>query len=287
MHDDSAWIALSLLRHVGSKTLRALVAYFGSADNVLHASRKDLLSVHGVGAVIADAILAIDIDKTNAEIEQWQRANITIAPRYTPQYPPMLRDLDDEPATLFYRGAYDVTTLGEKGVAIIGTRNPSQIARQTAFQLGAKLAKQGYIIVSGLAHGIDGAAHHGALGARGGQTLAVLGSGVLQIYPKQHETLAARILQNGALLSENHPQATPKAARLVTRNRIITGLAQHVIVIETAEDGGAMHAARFATIQGKKLYTLDLPVSGNQALLEQGAMCIPHKALEGWHFDEQ
>ena len=287
MYDDSAWIALSLLRHVGSKTLRALVARFGSAENVLQASRTDLMNVRGVGAVIADAILVMDIKHINTEIEQWQRANITIAPRYTPQYPPMLRDLDDEPATIFYRGTYNVRALGEKGVAIIGTRDPSQIARQTAFQLGAKLAKQGYIIVSGLAHGIDGAAHHGALSARGGQTLAVLGSGIFHIYPKQHETLAARILQNGAILSENHPQATPSAARLVTRNRIITGLAHHVIVVETADDGGAMHAARFAKIQGKKIYTLDLPATGNQVLLEQGATCILHQQLDTWRFDEQ
>lgn len=285
MSDDAAWIALSLLRHVGSKTLRALVATFGSAEAVLQASKADLMHVRGVGSQIAQAITDINLAQARAAIHQWQNAHdITIAPRYTPLYPPMLRDLDDEPATLFSRGSYAINEL-ERGVAIIGTRNPSQIARRVAFQLGARLAKAGHVVISGLAHGIDGAAHHGALSVRGSHTLAILGSGVLHIYPNQHKTLAARILQHGAIISENHPKATPTAARLVTRNRIITGLCEHVIVVESSEDGGAMHAARFAQIQGKVLHTLDLPASGNQVLLSQSARCIPHEQLELWQLD--
>ncbi len=129
-------------------------------------------------------------------------------------------------------------------------------------------------MISGLALGIDGAAHLGALAYPPGITSAVLGSGVLTVYPPQHRTLAQAIQGRGALLSETHPEAQPNAARLVARNRIISGLSEAIIVVQTEIDGGAMHAARRAFDQGRRVYTLASDASGNQALIDLGAVVI-------------
>ena len=125
-----------------------------------------------------------------------------------------------------------------------------------------------------LALGIDAAAHAAALAA-GGTTIAVLGSGVLNIYPPKNRTIASRIVDSGALVSEVHPALAPNAQRLVSRNRIISGLSQAVIMIESAADGGAMHTARFAMEQGRKVYTFRLPASGNGKLMRAGAAVLP------------
>jgi DNA processing protein len=115
--------------------------------------------------------------------------------------------------------------------------------------------------------------HEGALEIEQGRTIAVLGSGVLNIYPPENQTLAQQILERGLILGENHPYASPKASLLVSRNRIITGLCQHVIVVETSNEGGAMHAVKAAMSQGRAVHTFDFPASGNHALLKNGAKC--------------
>jgi DNA processing protein len=125
-----------------------------------------------------------------------------------------------------------------------------------------------------MALGIDSAAHIGALACLGGVTTAVLGSGVLNVYPPGNRALAEAIRQRGALLSEVHPDAQPKPSTLVARNRIISGLCEAVIVVETESDGGAMHAARRAIDQGRRVYTLESDASGNRALIEAGASVI-------------
>ncbi|MDQ7036773.1 MAG: DNA-processing protein DprA [Anaerolineae bacterium] len=142
------------------------------------------------------------------------------------------------------------------------------------FNLGKCLAEQGWAIVSGLAHGIDTAAHEGALRVPDSRTIAVLGSGVLNIYPEKNIALAQHILQQGAIVGENHPDAIPNAPRLVSRNRIISGLCQHVIVVETSINGGAMYAARAATAQGRTLHAVRLAESGNRELLKNQAKYI-------------
>ncbi|MBE0689237.1 MAG: DNA-processing protein DprA, partial [Anaerolineae bacterium] len=158
-----------------------------------------------------------------------------------------------------------------EAVAIVGTRNPSEIALGAAQALAFEFARRGYVIVSGLALGIDRIAHMSALAAAG-NTVAVLGGGVLNIYPPANKGLADAICGRGALLSESHPNAESKPAYLVARNRIISGLCSTLIVVETHADGGAMHAARWAHEHQRALYTLDLPATGNQQLIDQGAI---------------
>jgi DNA processing protein len=272
--DELAWVALSLQPHIGSKTLSQLLSHFGSASAVLAADVASLRHVRGVGPKLADAITRIDRERVAGQCEHWTRSGVQIVPHYHAHYPSCLRQLDDAPATIFVKGEV-LVSLPQKAVALIGTRQPGDTARAAAYRVGQLLAQTGYMVVSGMALGIDATAHAGALSTHSDApvTIGVLGSGVLRPYPAQHRSMAQQIIVRGALVSECAPDVTPNAPRLVSRNRLITGLATSgVIVLETSTDGGAMHAARFAQAQGRPLYTLDLPTSGNQALIQAGAV---------------
>lgn len=272
MLDKTAWIALSLTDRVGGKTIRALRQHFGDIHAVLRADIAELQGVPGIGPKIAEAIHRIDLEQTEKWIDQWQKDEVDILTLDDPAYPVRLKDLDDAPPVLFVRGNCPL----ERGVAVVGTRAPSIDSENIAKTLSMALAEQGYTVVSGLARGIDTSAHFGALGVQNGRTLAVLGSGVLNIYPEENRSLADAILINkaGAIMSEVAPPLSPSSSRLVARNRIISGISQAVIVIETGVDGGAMYAARRGFEQERKIYALDIAASGNRALIEAGATAI-------------
>lgn len=271
MSPDPAWVALSLVEHVGAKKLRALAASFdGDLTAALAADARRLQRVPGIGPKIAAAIGAVDLAAVTAEIPRWQAAGITLLTLDDPAYPSALRGVEDAPATLFVSGTWHE----RPAVAVVGTRSPTRAALDAARQLGFELAQRGIQVISGLALGIDSGAHLGALAAPDGVTTAVLGSGVLNVYPPGNRALAQAVTLRGALLSEVHPEAQPRPATLVARNRIISGLCAALIVVETAVDGGAMHAARRAGEQGRRVYTLASAASGNQALIAGGAGVI-------------
>ncbi len=271
MTPSPAWVALSLVEHVGAKKLRALADTFdGDLDAVLAADVATLQRVPGIGPKISAAICAVDLDSVAAAIPRWRDAGIALITLDDPAYPDTLRQIADAPPTLFVIGA----CRDLRSVAVVGTRSPSRFAADAARQIGYELAQRGVQVISGLALGIDSAAHIGALAHPSGVTSAVLGSGVLNVYPSGNRPLAQAIIGRGALLSEVHPSAQPKPSTLVARNRIISGLCAALIVIETAVDGGAMHAARRAADQGRQVYTLDLPASGNRALIDSGAAIL-------------
>ncbi|GAB5490540.1 MAG: hypothetical protein Phog2KO_07550 [Phototrophicaceae bacterium] len=270
---DISWLALSLVRGIGRKTLNNLLETFATTDNILCAGRKDLMQVQGIGNKTAQAIIDIKLHDLVLDAEKWQEAGVEIIPHYADEYPKSLKSLDDAPLVLFAHGNYQPETW-QNAVAIIGTRQPSKEAKKFAFDLAHNLAKSGRAIISGLALGIDSAGHYGALQANTAPTIAVLGGGVLNIYPSQHIALAESILEKGAILSENAPNATSSAPRLVTRNRIISGLSQDIVVVQSDIKGGAMHAVKSAERQGKRVYTLDWNFSGNQALLHNGATAL-------------
>ncbi len=270
---DIAWIALSLVPRIGNKTLDTLLSTFGTCDHIIHASKKDLMKIRGIGEKTAHAITAIDIDTLQYDLDHWQNAGVQIITRDDALYPNILHDLDDKPLTLFVRGKYQPEEW-QPAVAIVGSRHATQVSQSTASQLAEAYTDKGWTVISGLALGIDTAAHQGALNSRNTPTIAILGGGVLDIYPPQNQALADKILEQGALISENAPYATSNAARLVTRNRIISGLCQQVIVVQSDINGGAMYAAKAAQQYGKKVLTLDYSFSGNQALITQGAQAI-------------
>ncbi|MBZ0302324.1 MAG: DNA-protecting protein DprA [Anaerolineae bacterium] len=272
MPDLTLWIALSLTDHIGSKTLGALLRHFGGDPAaILAADTAELQQVVGVGPKIARSIQAINLDEVRQSLAEWETTDISILTLASPNgaYPPRLLEIEDPPATLFVRGCGP--PLFDRAVSIVGTRSPSAEAAQWAYQLGAELTQAGFTVVSGLALGIDTAAHEGALSAAAGRTVAVLGCGLFNIYPPENQALAQRCAMRGAILSEVHPAAPPSAPRLVARNRIISGLSDALIVVETTATGGAMHAARFAQRQQRPVYTFNLPASGNRELLANGA----------------
>ncbi len=267
-------LALSLSPNIGAATLNSLLArYEGDLDALLAAPASELMSVRGVGPKIAGEIRAIDLERLARKLEAWREGGLAIVRPGDAGYPAPLACVEDLPLALFASRVLPEAAWS-KAVAIVGTREPSQEARCIALQLARQLAREGRLVVSGLALGVDAAAHTGALSADG-RTVAVLGSGLCRIYPEANRQLAERIREKGALLSEAHPHWGAKAQRLVARNRIISGLSQAVIVVESEADGGAMHTARFASEQGRPLYTFDLPASGNQELIRQGAVVLP------------
>ncbi len=271
-----AWVALSLVEHLGGHKLRALLTAFDAdVSALLAADSRALQAVPGIGPKLAAAIGALDVAATEQAIQRWAQSGVIITTSDSAAYPVRLLALgDDAPPTLFLRGHAAALSSTTPSLAIVGTRQPSAPAREAAFRLGMELALAGWAVVSGLATGIDAAAHSGALAGRG-RAIAVLGSGVLQIFPPNHGELAALLLrQGGVLVSEVSPDAHASTPRLVARNRLISGLSEIVLIAETADDGGAMYAARAALAQGRQVITLDLPASGNQALIGAGAPAL-------------
>ena len=265
--------ALGLSPHIGSETLDRLLSHFDHDPAAVFAATKaELLQVRGVGPAIARDIKSCNPQRIASEISSWRARGVDIISADERDYPPLLRQLKGAPPFLFVRGRrFD--DLWTKTIAIVGTRHPTPGARFITLQLASKLARHGYTVVSGLALGIDTAAHTGAIAGQG-RTIAVLGSGLLNIYPEANRALAARIGECGILLGELHPLWSANAQRLVARNRIISGLSQAVILVESQEEGGAMYTTRFAAEQGRPVYTFDLPASGNQSLLRRGAIAL-------------
>lgn len=280
MSVDPAWVALSLVDHLGGKKLRSLVAWFnGDLGAILQASEAELRRVPGIGPKIAAGIRAIDVSKIEQALPRWQANGVRIITVQDPLYPAQLRAIDDAPPTLFVRGDWRTPF---RAVAVVGTRQPSAASIEAAQRLGYELAQRGYAVVSGLALGVDAAAHLGTLSSPGGYTVAVLGGGVLNVYPPENRALANAVAMRGALLCEIHPAADARTPALVARNRLISGLSEAVIVVETSTEGGAMHAARRAFEQNRRVYALDVQATGNRALISMGAalMSADLKALE-------
>ncbi len=263
------WVALSLIPTLGSRTIAHLLDHFGTLDAIFAANLNDLQAVPRIGPKLAAAIRSVDLGRTGQEIAAWQADGITILLHANGSpYPSALAALPGAPPVLFQRGTVD--PCDQRAAAVVGTRQPSGAARALAMALGRSLAAHGWTVISGLAAGIDTAAHRGALLA-GGRTLAVLGSGVRMIYPQANAPLAAQILTQGALLSETHPDAAPDSRALVARNRLISGLSRAVIVVEAGESSGSLHAARFAREQERTLFAVDNGAPGNARLIADGA----------------
>lgn len=265
------WVALSLIEHLGGKKLRALLDHFdGNINAILAADERALRRVRGIGEKLAAAILQIDVIETQQHMMQWAQQGVRCIAVDDSEYPARLRRIDDAPPTLFMRGEHPIDDACGF-VGIVGTRQPTDESAESAKRIAFELAKRGNVIISGLAIGVDANAHMGALACPQGFTLAVLGCGILKVYPAENQPLARAILQRGALLSEVHPYAQAKPTHLVARNRLISGLCDALVVVETRIDGGAMYAARRAFEQGRTVYALDNAASGNQALIAEGA----------------
>lgn len=209
-------------------------------------------------------------------LKRARAAGIVPVPLGDPAYPPVLAEIADPPPLLWVRG--DAASLSARAVAIVGSRAATPYGLDVARQLAGDLAASGLVVVSGLARGIDSAAHRGALDA-GGRTLAVLGSGLDRVYPPEHEGLAHAIAQRGAVVTELPPGAAPRAHHFPLRNRLISGLSAAVVVVEASEKSGSLITAACALDQGRDVMAVPGPVRagrfrGAHALLRDGAKLV-------------
>ncbi|MGA2621145.1 MAG: DNA-processing protein DprA [Thermoguttaceae bacterium] len=269
-------VRLGLIEGVGPLTRRKLLARFGSAAAVLAAAPSDLRQIEGVGPTLAGRIAAAEGIDAQAEIDLCAQHGIQIITESDPRYPRMLREIHDPPGLLFVQGT--LAAADGLAIGIVGTRHATAYGLRQAERLAGSLSRAGLTVVSGLARGIDAVAHRAALEA-GGRTLAVLASGVLHVYPPEHNALARQITGCGALLSEQPPRSAPLGGTFPQRNRLISGLALGVIVVEAAERSGALITARHAMEQGRDVFALPGNVEsrasrGCHRLIRDGATLI-------------
>ncbi len=271
--DRLYWVALNRVKGVGAVRFRALLAHFGTAQAAWEAAPAALRSA-GLPEQATQNLLKLraDVDPHSlwAELE---RHNTRLLTWDDPDYPRRLKEIDQPPPVLYLRGS--LTTRDDWAVAIVGTRRITSYGRQVTEELAAFLAHNGVTVVSGLARGVDSVAHAAAIKA-GGRTLAVLGSGVDQIYPPENRQLALEIAANGGILSDYALGTPPDAVNFPPRNRIIAGLSLAVVVVEAGLKSGALITAQFAIEQGCEVFAVPgniyAPQSvGANALLRQGA----------------
>ena len=270
-------LRLSLIPGVGPRIRQALLARFGSPRAVFEAAPSELREVQGVGSKLMRKITAglqeIDVEE---QIALCRRHGVDILTESHQQYPRMLREIHDPPGVLFVRGSLNPEDA--LAIGIVGTRHGSQYGLRQAERLSASLARAGLTVVSGLARGIDAAAHRGALEA-GGRTIGVLASGVLNVYPPEHGRLADEVAGCGALLSESPPRAEPLGGMFPQRNRLISGLALGVIIVEAPQRSGALITARHAMEQGREVFAVPGHVDcrtacGCHRLIRDGAKLV-------------
>jgi len=278
MTDDiESTLRLAMLPGVGPRTLADLLERFGTAAEVLDADAAALASVRNVGPKLVSAIRNASDHVDVVAIMQWcEDQQITLLPLDASHYPQLLRELPDAPPLLFVDG--QIKACDAMAVAIVGTRHATVYGLSQAEKIAYGLAKAGVTIVSGMARGIDSSAHRGAIDA-GGRTIAVFGCGLAHIYPPENTELSRRIVDNGALVSEFHPQTKPHSGTFPQRNRLISGLSHATLVIEAPERSGSLITARTAYEQGREVLALPGAVTsrasqGTNLLIRDGATLV-------------
>ena len=270
----AAWLRLTLIPGIGGETQRKLLAAFGLPEAIYAAGR---LAVRSVAGERADLLFDVDADTAVSHGLAWaEQPNQHILTLADADYPQALLEIADPPTLLYVRG--NPALLQKRGLAVVGSRNATPQGQQTAETFARALAAKGIGIISGLALGIDAAAHRGALAA-GGETVAVIGTGADRLYPARNKDLALQIVEHGAIVSE-FPLGTPVlAANFPRRNRIISGLSRGVLVVEAATESGSLITARLAGEQGREVFaipgSIHSPVArGCHKLIRQGAKLV-------------
>ena len=249
------WVALNMTPGIGPRAAAKLLERFGSAEAVYGATRAELEQLRLLPEAV-DSIIARELqDKAEAEIENVKKLGADLLILDDGVYPSLLREIYDPPITLYVKGAWD-QCLDQPCVAIVGSRRCSTYGQNAALMLARDLAQRGVTVVSGFARGIDAAAHRGALEG-GGRTVAVLGTGIDQCYPRDHKKLADEILERGGAVVTQFPLSTPPVSEnFPYRNRIISGLSLGVVVVEAAENSGSLITARLAIEQNREVFAV-------------------------------
>jgi DNA processing protein len=273
--ESAFWLAISRVPHIGPARIERLVQTFGSLSAAWSAPAEEL-RVTLESRALNELLAARSRVDPAGELERLGRLGIRAVHPGHSSYPRLLAEISGRPSLLYMRGA--LTPADEMSVAIVGTRRATPYGRQAAERIAAELAAAGITVVSGMARGVDAAAHRAALEA-GGRTIAVLGSGPDVIYPAEHRRLAEQILESGAILSEFPPGAKPDAQNFPARNRIVSGMTLGTLIVEAPARSGALITASFAADQGREVFVLPGSIfaesaEGTNALLRDGARLV-------------
>lgn len=267
------WVAFSLVKGIGAVRFRRLLDEFGTLENAWQASPAALEKA-GLSQQLVQNLIKIRSEvRLNQYAERLKALGIDVLTWQDEGYPRRLIEIDQPPPVLYVRG--EIKQQDEVAVAVVGTRRVTRYGTQVTQEIAGALAQNGVCVVSGMARGVDALAHSAAMEA-GGRTIAVLGSGLDQIYPPEHRTLAERIVRQGALISDYPPGTKPDATNFPPRNRIISGLSLAVVVVEAGEKSGALITASFAADQGRDVFAVPGNIkspqsAGTNRLIQKGA----------------
>ena len=278
MDNIRPWFFFKSIPGVGNLLGKRLIDRFKTPQNVFQASAEKLLQVDGVTNRHVTAIKSHKIPwKVKAELDLLARKEYRIITLADPDYPRLLREIPDPPPFLYVSGQLDSSALK---IAVVGSRNATGYGLTTTKNLCAGLASLGITIVSGMARGIDTAAHEGAM-AGGGKTIAVLGSGLERIYPAENAKLFHRISENGAVVSEFNLLTEPEGHNFPLRNRVISGMSLGTVVVEATKKSGSLITARLAAEQNREVFAVPGSIqsfksTGTHTLIKQGAKLVEH-----------
>ena len=272
------WFTLKYVPGIGNHLYKRLIERFGSPEYVFEASKERLLEVEGISPRLISALRQAKLpEEAQKDLDLVVRKGYRIICMTDPDYPPLLREIPDPPPFLYISGTLDSS---EHSLAVVGSRNATDYGLTTTRRLCSDLVGKGLAIVSGMARGIDTAAHEGALMGKG-RTIAVLGSGLEQIYPAENRELFQKITENGAVISEFALQSLPEAHHFPQRNRIISGLSLGTLVVEATRKSGSLITARLAAEQNREVFAIPGSIhsfksAGTHILIKQGAKLVEH-----------
>ncbi|MGF1687497.1 DNA-processing protein DprA [Photobacterium japonica] len=274
MVDLHAWLRLAAVPTLGGHRITRLLQHSTPQDLTRMTAVE--LAQTGLTPAQIQHYLHPPVTKIAHSLKWAEQPGQTLLTLDSPDYPLLLKEIASPPPLLFVRG--ETRWLHEPQLAVIGSRSASLDGREAAYEFAAALVAADYVVTSGLALGIDGQAHYGAL-KNGGATVAVLGSGLDRIYPAKHRDLAAAIAEQGALVSEFWPDEAPRPQNFPRRNRVISGLSVGVLVVEAAQKSGSLVTARYALEQGREVFALPGPIRyagsrGCHALIKNGAKLV-------------
>ncbi len=274
--DQLFWLALKNVPHVGNVTFRRLLDHFGTPETVLSAVEHELAAVKGILPSVVASLLQHDgIIWAKKELEAIQKSGARLVTLHAPDYPRLLRHLTDPPPFLYVKGALRDT---DTAIAIVGSRQASGYGIATTQKMAQELARHGITVVSGMARGVDAAAHRGAL-MEDGPTIGILGCGIDVVYPRENRALFAEMATRGALVSEFPMGTLPLAENFPRRNRIISGFSRGILVVEAAEGSGSLITAQCALEQNRDVYAIPGNIHsansrGTNRLIKQGAKLV-------------
>ncbi|MFH1655385.1 MAG: DNA-processing protein DprA [Candidatus Omnitrophota bacterium] len=276
MTEKESLLLLNTISGIGSIKLKRLLDKFGTAGEILSASKSQLKDIDGISEKITNEISKASKDQLEEELSLAKKHGVQILTINDKGYPVRLKEISDPPVVLYVKGK--VLPQDEMSIAIVGSRRASYYGLSTAEKFSQELSGLGITVVSGMARGIDSSAHRGALKSKS-RTIAVLGSGLAEIYPPENKKLFDEISKNGAVISEFPMKAKPLAHNFPRRNRIISGLSLGVIVVEAAKNSGALITADFALEQGREVFAIPGKVDsitsfGTNRLIKQGAKLV-------------